>query len=120
MAKLLESIIATRISEAVEVHQLLPGTYLGGRKGISIDHIIQLIINRVRRAWGRGRQASMVLLDVAGAYDNVSHQQILSNIYRLGLGFFVPWAEAFLTNQCTRIKLPGFLSEPFPTPTGIP
>ncbi|KAJ5413841.1 hypothetical protein N7509_000468 [Penicillium cosmopolitanum] len=120
MAKLLESIIATRISDAVELHQLLPGTHLGGRNGISIDHVIQLIIDRVRRAWGRGRQSSMVLLDVAGAYDNVSHQRLLSNMRRLGLGFFVPWVEAFLTNRSTRIKLPGFLSEPFPTPTGIP
>ncbi|KAJ5987694.1 hypothetical protein N7481_002904 [Penicillium waksmanii] len=59
IAKLLESIIATRISDAVEQHQLLPVTHLGGRKGISIDHVIQLIMDRAHRAWGRGRQASM-------------------------------------------------------------
>jgi hypothetical protein len=120
LAKLLESIIATRISDAVEQHALLPVTYLGGRKGISTDHIIQLILDRVHQAWGRGRQASMVLLDLAGAYDNVSHERLLSNIQRLGLGLLVPWIRAFLTNRRTQIKLPGYLSEAFPTPTGIP
>ncbi|KAJ6020305.1 hypothetical protein N7499_003588 [Penicillium canescens] len=87
LGKILEAIIATRIAWAVEKHQLLPDTHLGGRKGVSVDHAIQLILDRVHTAWGRGRKASMLLLDVAGA---------------------------------TRIRLPGHLSNAFPTPTGIP
>jgi hypothetical protein len=46
-AKLMEAVIATRISQAVEAHQLLPETHLGGRKGISIDHVIQLLLDRI-------------------------------------------------------------------------
>ncbi|OKP02084.1 hypothetical protein PENSUB_7191, partial [Penicillium subrubescens] len=77
--EILESIIATRIAWAVEEHGLLPKTHLGGRKGISVDHAIQLILDRVHRAWGRGKRVSMLLLDVAGAYDNVSHERLLHN-----------------------------------------
>jgi hypothetical protein len=60
------------------------------------------------------------LLDIAGAYDNVSHERLISNIKKLGLGQLAPWITSFLTNRSTRIKLPGYLSEAFPTPTGIP
>jgi hypothetical protein len=119
-AKVLEAIMATRIAQSVEEHRLLPDTHLGGRKGISIDHVMQLLLDRIQRAWGMNRVASMVLLDVAGAYDNVSHERLLSNIKKLGLGQLAPWVASFLTNRSTRIKLPGYLSETFPTPTVIP
>jgi hypothetical protein len=120
LGKILESIVATRIAWAVEEHGLLPKTHLGGRKGISVDHAIQLILDRVHRAWGRGKKVSMMLLDVAGAYDNVSHERLLHNIKQLRLGHFMPWIASFLCNRSTRIKLPGYLSDSFPTPTGIP
>ncbi|OOQ82702.1 putative reverse transcriptase [Penicillium brasilianum] len=120
LGKILESVVATRIAWAVEEHGLLPRTHLGGRKGISVDHAIQLILERIHRAWGRGQKASMLLLDVAGAYDNVSHERLLYNIKQLRLGQFGPWIASFLSNRSTRIKLPGYLSDSFPTPTGIP
>jgi ribonuclease HI len=120
LGKILEAIIATRIAWAVEEYRLLPDTHLGGRKGVSVDHAIQLILDRVHTAWGNGKKASMLLLDVAGAYDNVSHERLLHNMRQMGLSAIVPWVEAFLTGRSTRIRLPGHLSDAFPTPTGIP
>ncbi|OQE59011.1 hypothetical protein PENNAL_c0027G03038 [Penicillium nalgiovense] len=103
LGKVLEAVVATRIAWCVEEYKLLPRTHLGGRKGVSVDHAIQLILGRVHQAWGEGKIASMLLLDVAG------------------LGALTPWAQSFLTGRSTRIKLPnGHLSDPFPTPTGIP
>jgi len=121
LGKILESIIATRIAWAVEEFKLLPDTHLGGRRGISVDHAIQLILDRVHRAWGDGKVASMLLLDVAGAYDNVSHERLISNMNNLGLGGITAWIQSFLTDRHTRIKLPnGYISDAFSTPTGIP
>ncbi|CRL30042.1 Endonuclease/exonuclease/phosphatase [Penicillium camemberti] len=121
LGKVLEAIIATRVAWLVEEHKLLPDTHLGGRKGVSVDHAIQLILGRVYQAWGEGKIASMLLLDVAGAYDMVSHERLLFNMQQMGLGVLTPWVQSFLTGRSTRIKLPnGHLSEEFPTPTGIP
>ncbi|OQE07892.1 hypothetical protein PENFLA_c153G01015 [Penicillium flavigenum] len=40
---------------------------------------------------------------------------------QMGLSALIPWVQSFLTGRSTRIKLPnGYLSEAFPTPTGIP
>ncbi|BAE65488.1 unnamed protein product [Aspergillus oryzae RIB40] len=118
--KILESIIATRIAWALEEHKLLPQTHLGGRKGISTDHVIQLILDNIYRAWGQGKKVSMILLDVSGAFDNVSHARLLFNLRQLKLGHFADWLQSFLTGRTTRISLAGELSAEFPTPTGIP
>ena len=118
--KILESIVAARIAWALEEYKLLPKTHLGGRKGISTDHAIQLILDYIYRAWGQGRKVSMVLLDVSGAFDNVSHTRLLFNLRQLRLGHFADWLQSFLTNRSTRISLAGELSSEFSTPTGIP
>ncbi|EKV14892.1 Reverse transcriptase, putative [Penicillium digitatum PHI26] len=120
LSKFLEAVIARRISYAVETHKLLPDTHLGGRKGISVDHAIQQIIGRVRRAWGNSKIASVLLLDVSGAYDNVSHERLIHNHYKRGLGQLVPWVKAFLTSRSTRIRMPEGVSASILTPTGIP
>lgn len=49
LGKIFESIVATRIAWAVEEHGILLKTDLSGRKGISMDHAIQLILDRVHR-----------------------------------------------------------------------
>lgn len=121
LGKFLKAIIAQRISYAVETKGLLPKTYLGGRRGISTDHAIHIIINRIKLAWGKGSLVvSLLLLDVLGAYDNVSHARLLHNLRKRRLGQLVPWVKAFLSNRSTRIRMPEGMPDRFPTPTGIP
>ncbi|KAJ5789980.1 uncharacterized protein N7518_006991 [Penicillium psychrosexuale] len=50
LGKVLEAIVITQITWLVEEHNLLPDIYLGGRKGVSVDHTIQLILRRVHQA----------------------------------------------------------------------
>ncbi|KAJ5195633.1 uncharacterized protein N7498_009071 [Penicillium cinerascens] len=57
---------------------------------------------------------------MSGAYDNVSHERLLHNIKKLGLGHWILWVRSFLQGRSTRVKLPRFLSESIPTPIGIP
>ncbi|KAJ5111870.1 reverse transcriptase [Penicillium alfredii] len=108
------------ISYAVETENLLPRTHLGGRKGISTDHAIHMILDRTKTAWGKGKPVvSLLMLDVSGAY-NVSHERLLHNLKKRRLGHFVPWVKSFLMNRSTRIRMPEGISDRIPTPTGIP
>ncbi|KAJ5159355.1 reverse transcriptase [Penicillium coprophilum] len=120
LGKFLEAVIARRISYAVETEGLLPDTHLGGRKGISVDHAIQGIIGRIRRAWGHNKVASILMLDVSGAYDNVSHKRLIHNLHKRRLGLLAPWVKVFLTGRSTSIRIPEGISTSIPTPTGIP
>ncbi|KAJ6133707.1 hypothetical protein N7523_000029 [Penicillium sp. IBT 18751x] len=104
LGKLLESIVATRIAWAAEEKKgILPKGHLGGRTGVSIDHAIQLILDRVHQAWGIDRKVSMLLLDVSRAPRPLRAVD-----------------PVILARQEHSNPTSGFLSDPIPTPTGIP
>ncbi|KAI9035266.1 uncharacterized protein KD926_004235 [Aspergillus affinis] len=78
--KILEAVATVRIAWALKERNLLPRSYLGGRRGISVDYLIQLLLDQIFENWGKGQKVSMLLLDVAGAFDNVSHIRFLHNL----------------------------------------
>lgn len=80
IGKILESVIATRMAALTERYGLLPPTHYGGRKLKSTEHALHHIIETVLASWNKGETASMLCLDVAGAYDNVSHKRLLHNL----------------------------------------
>jgi hypothetical protein len=82
IGKLMDMVIAKRISYATEVHQLLPRTNIGGRKGRSTDHALHVITEKIYEAWNspKPQVASLLLLDVSGAFDNVSNTRLLHNL----------------------------------------
>ena len=40
---------------------------------MSTEHALHRLVERITQAWNKGHVASLLLLDVAGAYDHVSH-----------------------------------------------
>jgi len=73
-------------------------------------------------AWNKpsGQVASLLLLDVSGAFDNVSHERLLRNLCRRRVDEkTVTWIASFLTNRRTNIMVDGHRSEEYKTTTGI-
>ena len=65
--------------------------------------------------------ASVLCLDVSGAFDNVSHQRLLHNLRKRRIsGPVAKWVASFLVGRKTRIRLPDYKSAPIDTNTGIP
>jgi len=123
MAKLLEAIVARRMSELAEERKLLPETQMGARPGRSTLSALESLVEQVRTAWGQGNNkvVSMLCLDISGAFDKVSHERLL---YILQCKGFPQWTrnfiESFLKNRTTSIRIGGFTSPERPTETGIP
>lgn len=123
VGKLMDAIIAKRISYATEAYQLLPSTHIGGRKGRSTDHAVHIITEKIYEAWNSPEEtvASLLLLDVSGAFDNVSHARLLHNLRRRRIDErTVRWIGSFLAERSTNINFDGYKSESYPTATGIP
>ena len=121
IGKALESILASRISYCVETHNLLPEYHIGGRKSRSTEHAIHHILETIHEAWGEGKVASLLLLDVSGAYDNVSHQRLLHNLRKRRLDTsMVELIKSFLTDRTTTLSFDGHRSTSYATNTGIP
>ena len=82
MGKLLEWIVADRISSAAETHSLLPQAQMGARRNRSAASALELLTEQIHTVWAQDKNlvASILSLDITGAYDHVSHHRLLHNL----------------------------------------
>jgi hypothetical protein len=82
LEKILEAVIARRIRYAVEAHKLLPETQMGARRGRLTETALHLLTEKIYTIWAgnKPRIASILSLDVVGAFDRVSHTRLAHNL----------------------------------------
>ena len=82
LGKALETIFTQRLSNLAKTHNLLPIQQMGARRGKSIKTALELLVETVHTVWdcNKKNMASLLLLDVAGAFNHVSHLQLLHNL----------------------------------------
>ena len=83
----MEAVISIRIREYAEANRLLLEEQIGARKGRSVETALELITDAVYIVWsiGGANIASLLLLDVARAFDNVVHERLLHNLKVKGI-----------------------------------
>ncbi|KAI0990830.1 hypothetical protein K3495_g17357, partial [Podosphaera aphanis] len=71
MGKLLEKLVASRISKAAEDFNLLPEEQMGARPNRSTISAIELLTKQIHTIWGKDKKqvASLLSLDISGAFD---------------------------------------------------
>lgn len=69
--------MAAKISFLTERNHLIPNTQMGGRRGKSTETALALLTEQIHTVWGQGNDkvASLLNIDVAGAFDTVSHRR---------------------------------------------
>jgi ribonuclease HI len=121
IGKAMESIIANRLAYLADTHQLLPSRHTGGRKLTSTEHAMHFLIQQIHKAWAEGKVASLLLLDVTGAYDNVSAERLLHNLRKRRVDQkIINWVASFLSSRSTTLKLQEYTAPSVPIQTGIP
>jgi ribonuclease HI len=123
IGKVMDAIIARRLSYLVERFHVIPRLHMGGRKLRSVEHALHNVVQRVYEAWntGQGQVLSLLLLDVSGAFDNVSHKRLLHNLRKRRVDErIVRWIASFLSDRRTKIAIDGYESEEYNIETGVP
>jgi len=123
LAKVVEKVLANRLSDAAEKHALLPWAQMGARKERSTLSAIGLLTSCVQTAWRAkpGCVVSMLSLDLAGAFDNVPPERLTEILQKKGLpAWLVQVVASFTQGRRTRIAYTGYQSEWLDTATGIP
>lgn len=77
LGKTLEFILAKRITYLAETYILLSSNHLGTQSASSTEHALHYMSERIYSAWNKKKIVSALLLDVIGALDNVSKDQLL-------------------------------------------
>lgn len=123
MGKVLESVIAKRISKLAETHSLLPDSQYGARPGMSTEAALLNLVEQVHAIWKRDRSyvATALSLDVSKAFDRVSHPRLLHNLRKRRIPAVIRnWIDSFLSDRRTAIRLGGFTSSEEAIQVGIP
>ncbi|RKL22256.1 hypothetical protein BFJ72_g14711 [Fusarium proliferatum] len=84
LGKVLESVVAERISHAVETYGLLPTNHFGARKQRSAEQALILLQEHIFSAWRSRHIVSLISFDVKGAYNvcNLSFRALWALAYR--------------------------------------
>jgi hypothetical protein len=81
LGKVLESVIARQISSLSEEHGLLPAQHMGADPGRSIDTALNFLVQHIHATWqNKDAVATLLLLDMTGAFDRVVPARLLHNM----------------------------------------
>jgi len=123
LGKVIERLVADRLSTAIEEHALVPNSQMGARRDRSAVSALSQLVDVVHTAWARNPKfiVSMLSLDLTGAFDRVSHDRLLWILRKKRLPeWIVKFVQAFLVDRKTQLTFSGFTSDVIMTQTGIP
>ena len=112
LGKVLESVVAERISHVVETYGLLPTNHFGARKQRSAEQALLLLQEQVYNAWRRRDVVSLISFDVKGAYNGVCKERLLQRMQARGIPEqLLRWTAAFCSDRTATIQVNGQSSE---------
>ena len=120
---MLESIIARKISYLTEKLRLIPDTQMGARPGRATDTALELLTEQVHTVWNQGKDkvASLLSIDVSGAFDTVSHRRLIHNLRKRKIPEWITkWTESFLKERETTLTINQRTTNAFQLNIGIP
>ena len=122
LGKVMEAVVATRISYLTEVHKLLPNNHFGVRKQKSTVLAISYLQEAIYDAWRGKKTLSLVSFDVKGAYNNVATGPLLERLRQRRIPeTMVKWIQDFCTDRKASVVVNGFTSEVEDLPqSGLP
>src|SRR4029450_13549116 len=100
LGKVIEAVVARRITGAAEAYGLLPDELIGNRAHRSTELAVRLVVAQVQEAWRQKTSASLLQLDIAGAFDTVTHTRLLATLRDFGFPrWLVVWVRAWLSGR---------------------
>jgi hypothetical protein len=109
IGKVIETLIAKRLSKVAEENGLLPEAQMGARAGRSTETALELLTRQIHTIWGSKRHvATLLSIDISGAFDRVNPTRLLDILRKKSLPFWiVQWIQAFISERNTTIVIQG-------------
>jgi hypothetical protein len=121
VGKIIDSVMAVRIAQAAEESRLLPDMQMGNRANRSTELAVRILSDAVHTAWSRNACASLLQLDLSGAFDTVHHIRLLDTMRAKGLpAWVVRWVRSYLEDRTAILVFDGEASARRVVPAGVP
>ncbi|BAE66183.1 unnamed protein product [Aspergillus oryzae RIB40] len=115
LGKLLEAVMARRLSYWAEKYGLLPDTQFGGRPGRNTEQALLVLANAIDRAWVRSRVVTLVAFDLKGAFNGVNKTSLDTRLRAKGIPFKArQWICSFMENRQASVTFDDFETENLP------
>ena len=121
VGKVLEGIIARRLTAHLEHHHLLSTRQFGFRKGRSSADLNLLLVSKWSDALDQGTPTAVLALDIAGAFDRVWHAALVERLRSVGVsGALLQLLRDYLHERYMRVVHNGQQSAPQTVAAGVP
>ena len=120
-SKLMESCVASNITNHVVMQNLLDNRQWAYRKGKSTEHLLIHLTERWREAVERKLFVGILFVDFTKAFDTVSHNILLQKLNDLGIrGDIWLWLKNYLTERRQFVRINGSDSDTHIIAHGVP
>jgi hypothetical protein len=112
LGKLLEAVMAKRLSYYAETYGLLPDTQFGGRPGQTTEQALLVLTNAIDRAWLRSKVVTLIAFNLKGAFNGVSKTNLNARLHDQGIPTVARrWIWSFMEAQSASIKFDDFKTD---------
>ncbi|EAQ90184.1 hypothetical protein CHGG_06803 [Chaetomium globosum CBS 148.51] len=121
VGKVVEMVIAERLSREAEKQGWLPEGQMGNRSGRSTEFAIRVVTDAVHETWRHKANASLLQLDLKGAFDRVHHGWLTRTLRELGVPLWtLRWVDSFTAGRSAKLWFDGTMSERYEVAAGVP
>ena len=119
LGKLFSSIVADDLSHFCETREILPRNQFGGRPAQTTSNSMILLTHTIKEKWRQKKVASVLFLDVQGAFPNVVKEVLIHNMRQRSVPEkYVRLVDQMLTGRKTRLSFDDFVSDPIAIDNG--
>lgn len=120
-AKIFEKILKTRITSYLNKYNLISEHQFGFRDGRSTQDAISFLTSKIYKSLDANKKSLCIFLDVAKAFDTVSHSRMLDILGDMGFrGNVYSLMESYLAGRRQKVKINDKLSPENSIKYGVP
>src|SRR5216684_5544312 len=120
MWKVLTAILADQLTFYAEKYRSLPDHHFGGCPGCTMTDAMHLLTYKIKSTWRKGLVASVLFLDIEGAFPNAVPSKLIHNLRKRRVPDKLIKFVAGMLNGCeTTLKFDDFASDPLAIDNGI-
>lgn len=121
LGKGLERLVAQRVSIAAITQKTLHPQQFGALRKRSAIDLVGCLIHDVEKARARKHVASLLTMDIKGAFDTVLPGRLQNRLCEQGWpGWLIRWVTSFISQRSAKIRFENIFTEDEPLTCGLP
>ena len=121
IGKIYEKILTKRLTDHLDNHHLLSLKQFGFRKNRSTADMLLQMTSLWNKSLDKGEYTYVIALDIAGAFDRVWHEGLISKMKCLGIdGELLGLLESYLQDRKLEVVVNGYTSNEYAIKASVP